>query len=102
MIQTQLNNDDCDSGLSCIMVRGRSSDTILDACVPRLVKTGGSVYMCFSALKHGARDLCRRDPIDRMLQYFVSTFRPDAIEDPYSLAITGGRGGARLTHSHER
>jgi hypothetical protein len=37
-----------------------------------------------------------------MIQYFTSTFRPDSYEEGASLAITGGRGGARLTHSHER
>lgn len=43
-----------------------------------------------------------RDPIDRMIAYFCATFAPDRFEDGASLAITGGRGGARLTHSHER
>jgi hypothetical protein len=37
-----------------------------------------------------------------MIQYFTTTFRPDGYEEGASLAITGGRGGARLTHSHER
>uniref|UniRef100_A0A383WEX6 Non-canonical E2 ubiquitin-conjugating enzyme C-terminal domain-containing protein n=1 Tax=Tetradesmus obliquus TaxID=3088 RepID=A0A383WEX6_TETOB len=46
--------------------------------------------------------LFNRDPIDRMIQYFTATFRPDSYEEGGSLAITGGRGGARLTHSHER
>lgn len=44
----------------------------------------------------------RRDPIDRMLQYFTSYFQPNAHEPGYSLAIQGGRAGARLTHNHER
>jgi hypothetical protein len=37
-----------------------------------------------------------------MIQYFRASFRPDSCEEGASLAITGGRGGARLTHSHER
>eukprot|EP00879_Flechtneria_rotunda_P022512 GHRR01023763.1.p1 GENE.GHRR01023763.1~~GHRR01023763.1.p1 ORF type:complete len:114 (+),score=22.42 GHRR01023763.1:459-800(+) len=45
--------------------------------------------------------LCR-DPIDRMISHFTATFRPNSYEEGYSLAITGGRNGARLTHSHER
>jgi hypothetical protein len=46
--------------------------------------------------------LCRSDPVDRMISHFTATFRPDSYEEGCSLAITGGRGGARLTHSHER
>lgn len=42
------------------------------------------------------------DPIDRMISHFSATFRSDSYEEGCSLAITGGRGGARLTHSHER
>eukprot|EP00878_Enallax_costatus_P007578 GHUV01007935.1.p1 GENE.GHUV01007935.1~~GHUV01007935.1.p1 ORF type:complete len:658 (+),score=224.07 GHUV01007935.1:58-2031(+) len=60
------------------------------------------LWAIYSISDNNSYLLFNRDPIDRMLQYFISTFRPDAIEDPYSLAITGGRGGARLTHSHER
>lgn len=37
-----------------------------------------------------------------MISHFTATFRSDSYEEGYSLAITGGRGGARLTHSHER
>lgn len=43
-----------------------------------------------------------RDPVDRMISHFTATFRSDSYEEGCSLAITGGRGGARLTHSHER
>ena len=43
------------------------------------------------------------DPVDRMIAYFTAHFRPDCPGSPeHSLAISGGRGGARLTHSHER
>lgn len=38
-----------------------------------------------------------------MIAYFKANFRPGAPDGPdSSLAITGGRGGARLTHSHDR
>lgn len=40
----------------------------------------------------------RSDPIDRMLSYFKSYFNPSTHEEGYSLAIQGGRNGARLTH----
>jgi hypothetical protein len=43
-----------------------------------------------------------RDPVDQMIGYLEHFFRPDAVEQGFSLAISGGMGGARLTHSHER
>ncbi|BDA42942.1 UPF0652 protein [Coccomyxa sp. Obi] len=46
--------------------------------------------------------LFNRDPVDRMIGYLRHFFRPDAAEPGASLAISGGLGGARLTHSHER
>lgn len=46
--------------------------------------------------------LFNRDPVDRMIGYLRHFFRPDAAEPSASLAISGGLGGARLTHSHER
>jgi hypothetical protein len=41
-----------------------------------------------------------RDPCDRMLQYLDTLFDPESYEEGFSLAISGGRDGARLTHSH--
>ncbi|GAX77609.1 hypothetical protein CEUSTIGMA_g5053.t1 [Chlamydomonas eustigma] len=46
--------------------------------------------------------LFNRDPIDRMIAYFQHYFRPGSFEPGFSLAIQGGREGARLTHNHER
>ncbi len=46
--------------------------------------------------------LFNRDPIDRMINYLRTYFRPDAAESGFSLGIHGGMAGARLTHSHER
>jgi len=43
-----------------------------------------------------------RDPIDIMLQYLVHFFSPDRVEEGYSLAISAGVNGARLTHNHAR
>ncbi|KAL6070722.1 B box-type domain-containing protein [Balamuthia mandrillaris] len=43
-----------------------------------------------------------RDPIDKMIRYLTTLFHSDRIEEPFSLAIRGGRGGARLTHDHKR
>jgi hypothetical protein len=41
-----------------------------------------------------------RDPCDKMLQYLTTLFKADSYESPFSLAIVGGRAGARLTHNH--
>lgn len=46
--------------------------------------------------------LFNRDPVDRIIDYLRQHFRPDGTESGASLAISGGLGGARLTHSHER
>ncbi|KAG2439554.1 hypothetical protein HXX76_004907 [Chlamydomonas incerta] len=46
--------------------------------------------------------LFNRDPIDRFIHYFNRYFKSDSHEPGYSLAIQGGRDGARLTHNHER
>eukprot|EP00208_Stichococcus_sp_RCC1054_P004237 CAMPEP_0206139960 /NCGR_PEP_ID=MMETSP1473-20131121/7831_1 /ASSEMBLY_ACC=CAM_ASM_001109 /TAXON_ID=1461547 /ORGANISM="Stichococcus sp, Strain RCC1054" /LENGTH=576 /DNA_ID=CAMNT_0053533915 /DNA_START=228 /DNA_END=1955 /DNA_ORIENTATION=+ len=47
--------------------------------------------------------LYNRDPIDRMLQLLRDNFRPDGFDsEAGSLAISMGRGGARLTHSHQK
>ena len=37
-----------------------------------------------------------------MLGYLTSYFRDDSCEAGYSLAIHGGKEGARLSHNHER
>lgn len=44
-----------------------------------------------------------RVPIDKMIAYLKKYFSPDlAADDAYSLAISAGEDGARLTHSHAR
>ncbi|QDZ21672.1 DUF2009 domain-containing protein [Chloropicon primus] len=46
--------------------------------------------------------LYNRDPIDKMIGFLNTYFKPDEYEESFSLAITGGVGGARLSHSHKR
>lgn len=46
--------------------------------------------------------LFNRDPIDRMISYLKEHFEAKTFDGGFSLAIHGGRQGARLTHSHER
>eukprot|EP00775_Hariotina_reticulata_P012285 gene12285-12421_t len=60
------------------------------------------LWAIYSISDNNSYLLFNRDPIDRMISYFQAMFQPDSFEEGYSLAIVGGRGGARLTHSHER
>ncbi|GAB5591298.1 hypothetical protein Unana1_06198 [Umbelopsis nana] len=41
-----------------------------------------------------------RDPCEKMLKYLSKYFSPAKAEPGYSLAISAGRGGHRLTHNH--
>ena len=43
-----------------------------------------------------------RDPVDKMLGYLSHFFNPNAIEGGFSLAITMGLHGARLSHNHQK
>jgi len=44
---------------------------------------------------------CNRDPCNEMIKYLTTFFHPtEAKSEEYSLAITEGVDGARLTHSH--
>ncbi|EJF62276.1 hypothetical protein DICSQDRAFT_58739 [Dichomitus squalens LYAD-421 SS1] len=44
-----------------------------------------------------------RDPCDRMIAYLKQYFHPNDPKDPKSsLAIKSGKGGARLTHDHQK
>ncbi|KAI8475174.1 MAG: hypothetical protein J3K34DRAFT_487062 [Monoraphidium minutum] len=61
------------------------------------------LWCLYSIADNNAYLLFNRDPVDRMISYFKANFTPGAPASPEaSLAITGGRGGARLTHSHDR
>jgi hypothetical protein len=46
--------------------------------------------------------LTTRDPVEKMIRLLKKYFSPDHFEAGYSLAIEGGRDGARLTHAHDR
>ncbi|XP_063932619.1 UPF0652 protein-like [Zophobas morio] len=43
-----------------------------------------------------------RDPCEKMIGYLKKYFKPDSFEPGYSLVITAGADGARLSHSHTR
>ncbi|KAG2198500.1 hypothetical protein INT46_011303 [Mucor plumbeus] len=44
--------------------------------------------------------MANRDPCDKMLKYLSKYFTPTKHDHGYSLAISAGRHGHRLTHSH--
>lgn len=46
--------------------------------------------------------LFNRDPIERMIKYMEHYFKPSTYETGYSLNISHGMSGARLSHSHEK
>lgn len=43
-----------------------------------------------------------RDPVDTMINYLETNFHPDTVKEGFSLAISGGEDGARLSHSHNK
>ena len=57
----------------------------------------------YSISDNNAFLLFNRDPVDRMLEHLRASFAPGRPAGAaQSLAIQGGAGGARLTHSHDR
>jgi len=61
------------------------------------------ILLClYSISDNNSYLLFNRDPLDKMIDYLHKYFRPDSSEPGYSLAISGGSNGARLTHNHER
>ncbi|KAK9326208.1 hypothetical protein V1517DRAFT_70635 [Lipomyces orientalis] len=43
-----------------------------------------------------------KNPVEKMQKYLQQYFHPEKIEPEYTLAISYGRGGARLSHNHEK
>lgn len=76
-----------------ILARKYSSSTISSEEIERCIYSIGDNHSFLRGT---------RDPIDYMLQYLVTYFSPDKIEEGYSLAISAGVNGARLTHNHAR
>lgn len=70
-------------------------------CNSRLSR--GDIKLCLRSIGDNNSFLVgTRDPVDKMIHYLTTFFRPDHIEDAWSLAISYGRGGARLSHDHTR
>ena len=59
------------------------------------------IRMCIGSINDNHNYLkMNRDPCIKMIEYLTTYFKPDSFEPGSSLAIVGGRSGARLTHSH--
>lgn len=43
-----------------------------------------------------------KEPVEKVISYLKRYFDPQKYEDKLSLAISAGRGGARLSHDHHR
>ncbi|KAJ8097455.1 hypothetical protein POJ06DRAFT_32116 [Lipomyces tetrasporus] len=43
-----------------------------------------------------------KNPVEKIQKYLQQYFHPEKIEAEYTLAISYGRGGARLSHNHEK
>ncbi|KAI8616086.1 hypothetical protein BC830DRAFT_1063753 [Chytriomyces sp. MP71] len=43
-----------------------------------------------------------RDPCDKMIGHLKRYFNPEKADGPFSLAISAGQGGARLSHDHKK
>ncbi|PFH31389.1 putative adenylosuccinate lyase [Besnoitia besnoiti] len=65
--------------------------------------TPDEIEQCLYSLgDHNTYLRFNREPCDRMISFLREYFDPSEPEDGYSLAISSGAGGARLTHSHSR
>jgi hypothetical protein len=67
--------------------------------------TQDDVLWClYSIADNNSFLLFNRDPIDRLLRYFYAAFPQGQppVSAEFSLAISAGKNGARLTHSHAR
>jgi hypothetical protein len=50
--------------------------------------------------KYFSPSLLHRHPCEKMLEYLQTYFQPDEFEPGYSLSISAGRSGHRLSHDH--
>ena len=66
--------------------------------------TAEELQVCLYSIGDNANYLkFNRDPVEKTIAFLHRWFEPRAPEDrAFSLAISTGQGGARLTHSHER
>eukprot|EP01117_Protostelium_nocturnum_P003851 TRINITY_DN1511_c0_g1_i2.p1 TRINITY_DN1511_c0_g1~~TRINITY_DN1511_c0_g1_i2.p1 ORF type:complete len:611 (+),score=264.07 TRINITY_DN1511_c0_g1_i2:96-1928(+) len=65
--------------------------------------TKSDIKLCLRSMGDNASFLIgTRDPVESMLNLLQTYFKPDDYEKEFSLAISYGQGGARLSHDHSR
>ncbi|KAL6752973.1 hypothetical protein V8C86DRAFT_1813438 [Haematococcus lacustris] len=86
-----------------IKVKERARDALAKKYCNSAITKEEILTAIYSFSDNNSYLLFNRDPIDRMITYFTTFFSPQGPRHPdFSLAIQGGKGGARLTHNHER
>ena len=61
------------------------------------------IHMCLYSICDNDSFLnSNRVPIDEIIGYLKTFFKPNEIEEGFSLSIVSGENGSRLSHSHER
>lgn len=68
----------------------------------RELKEEEILHCLYSISDNNSFLLFNRDPIDRVITYMKHYFKASEYETGFSLDISVGREGARLSHSHER
>ncbi|KAL8270109.1 hypothetical protein Esti_005963 [Eimeria stiedai] len=65
--------------------------------------TAEDIEQClYSLADHNTYLRFNKTPCDRMIQFLHEYFSPETAQDEFSLAISYGSGGARLSHSHRQ
>ena len=60
------------------------------------------LHVLYSIADNNAYLRYNRDPVDEMLKFLTEMFDPKIAEDGFSLGISTGMNGARLSHNHSR
>ncbi len=86
----------------------RAKEVAREKLARKYARSGGpsedELLACIYSIADNAAYLrFNRDPVDKMLWYLQHYYAPRDVEDrAFSLAISVGNGGARLSHPHER
>jgi len=66
-----------------------------------LIKTDELEYCLYSITDNNSFLNSNALPIEKMINFLTTFFKPNDVEEGYDLSINPGDGGARLSHSHE-
>ncbi|CAD7701392.1 unnamed protein product [Ostreobium quekettii] len=86
-----------------IKAKERAREVIAQKYSSRYGVSRDDILLClYSISDNNSFLLYNRDPVDRMIKYLTTFFKPDSYDPGFSLSISAGSAGARLSHSHER